>query len=520
MKSISLLFILSLYFKVAHTQIPLEAASLEDASIDAYYFNSENLPKVYGKIHNLSAEEIKTLKIDYTLVTPFEYFQKTKRCTMNEDGAFNLELEHAFPYQQIWLSVGNLVYTSLLANKNLEIEIDASVIKSNNKKTYFIGPGLQFSGQDGSMNTYVNSHTNFRRNEQQEISQKIKRFLHGEPLEAAHFFKKLDSLYSELFAIDHEFIKENNSDFAWLIINQRQSKYYGDLCVSHWGQNMQGDLFDRVKNHEAYTISNESMNFYDYYFSYLIALVNRNRSENNLPEDTKAETLQTIQLLDSLHPQAKSDFLKMKFSSMDVEEKNTMLQTALSYMRTAWCKEALRKEHSITEEKIGKIQNILKESKPLHETQIGISIMEMPFGAKLYQVDTGSAKDLLSNLRSSFQDKALFIDFWATWCGPCIKEFPYSAKLKEGTKHHPIEFIYLCTSNSSSMEKWRSKIAEYKLSGTHVFVEEGIENELMDLFSLSGFPSYLLIDSKGNKKEGYIRPSIMSSESLIKLIEN
>jgi thiol-disulfide isomerase/thioredoxin len=520
MKNICLISMLFIFIDIAHSQIPENVIAIEDPAFNQYYYNKENIPKVHGKIINLNDKEIRDLKIDYTLVTPFEPFQKKKHCSLNSDGTFDLELDHAFPYQQIWLSVGDLVYTGLFANKNLQIKIDASIINSTQNRTEFIGPGLQFGGEDGPLNVYANSHTLFKYIEQNEIGKQIQRLLAYEPLESPLVMKKFDSLYAELFALDQEFVKENPSDFSWVIFNQRQSDYLGELCVKHWNKAMPNELLEKVKKHKSYTISNEGMLFYTYYFTYVNELVKRNRTLNKMPDDVELETLQTIQMLDSLHLPSKSDFLKMKFSSIDLKEKNIMLQTALSRISTNWCRDALMKEQVVTKEKLGNIQNILNESTILTDPQLGVPVMEMPFGAKLYKVDTGSAKDLLSNLRSYFKDKAIYIDFWATWCAPCIAEFPYSIKLKEATREHPIEFVYLCTSNSSSLEKWKSSIAEYKLSGTHIFVEQSIENELMDNFSLSSFPSYLFIDKNGNNKQGYLRPSILDAESFIKLIGN
>ncbi len=520
MKTIHLLIALLLFSSRAISQIPSGVISLEDAAFNPYYFNKENIPKVHGKVLNLTEKEIAELKVNYTLVTPLESYQQKKTCSLNSDGTFDLELDYAFPYQQIWLSVGDLFYSGIYANKDLSIEIDASVIKTNGKMTYLIGPGIRFSGTDGFLNESTNSHTLFKRNDQQAIIQKIQALVINQPANYNLFIKTYDSLFTLLNDLDLEYFQQHPSSFSWIISNQRKSEYLGNLCMLHLNQPMNPELFERVKNHKGYTVSNEDMLFYNYYFYYLDAMTKRKRTLQNAPDDLVAETLQTLKLLDSLHTPSKSDFLKIKFSSMDPEEHKVILQTALTEIKTDWCTEVVQQEFEKTQEKLAAIHNILGESKSLRDKNLGEPILEMPFGAKLYQVNSGNAKNLLSMLRSSFTNKALFVDFWATWCGPCISEFPYSKKLKEATKDQPIEFVYLCTSNSSNLEKWKSKIAEYKLSGIHIFVEESIENELMDLFSFSGFPSYLFIDTQGENKPGYYRPSMMDPEMLIKLIEN
>jgi thiol-disulfide isomerase/thioredoxin len=46
--------------------------------------------------------------------------------------------------------------------------------------------------------------------------------------------------------------------------------------------------------------------------------------------------------------------------------------------------------------------------------------MEMPFGVKLYKNPYIKAQELLDNIKSLCKGKAIFIDFWSTWCSSCI----------------------------------------------------------------------------------------------------
>ncbi len=97
---------------------------------------------------------------------------------------------------------------------------------------------------------------------------------------------------------------------------------------------------------------------------------------------------------------------------------------------------------------------------------------------------------------------------------------PYSKKLSDESKDLPVEFIYLCTSDGSDMEKWKLRIVEEKLSGYHIFVEEKLNTALMNLLSLSGYPSYLLINKRGEYKAEIIsRPSTLDRGKLLELIK-
>ena len=55
----------------------------------------------------------------------------------------------------------------------------------------------------------------------------------------------------------------------------------------------------------------------------------------------------------------------------------------------------------------------------------------------------------------------MLIIFWATWCKPCIKEFPYENKLVEKYKDQPVEIFNICI--DSEEEKWKSYLDKYDL---------------------------------------------------------
>ena len=493
--------------------------SIEDKGFNSYFLNKDNMPHVKGKIINLTPTEISKTKIEYIIVTPFKQLQVQKNCLLNTDGSFEFELEYAFPYQQIWITVDSLFYTGVYANSDLFVELDAAVLKKQ-KEVEFNGPGVKFLGHDGALNVYTNNHILFKRKEQLEIGNAIQGILPTARTDYNSFIKKYDSIYSVLYKLDDEYIRKNPSEFSWLLINERQSNYLADLCYVHWGKQMPPELFEMVKNHKAYATSNEGMLFYNYLVAYLKTITANKLAANKVSYNPVEGAIQTIGMFDSLFSQSKSDFFKIKFSSGDPKDQKLIMETVLPYIKTEWCKTAIKKEYSKTLKKLAEINKILDESKSVVSGyQLGQPIAELSFGAQLYRVDSTNVDTLISMIKHSFKNKALLIDFWATWCSPCIAEFPYSKKLNDDTKDLPVEFIYLCTSDGSDLEKWKSKIAEYKLSGTHIFIEKSIESRLMSLFSVSGYPSYLFINSKGEYKPNLnIRPSQLNKDKLAELV--
>ena len=228
---------------------------------------------------------------------------------------------------------------------------------------------------------------------------------------------------------------------------------------------------------------------------------------------------ETINYLDSIFISSKADLLKLKMSSRDAKEKDMIYKTVLKTTKTKWCEQIISEEHKKNADRLSLLEVLLKKEKQKLNTNMLEPIEQLPFGAKLYKIDSINAEDVLSNLKTKFKGKALVLDFWATWCSPCIQEMHYSKKMNEKTKDHPVEFVYLCTSNGSDLALWKTKISNLKLNGTHLFVESTIIKELMKLFSFNGFPSYAFIDTEGKYIPGAItRMSNLDKEELIKFI--
>ncbi len=117
----------------------------------------------------------------------------------------------------------------------------------------------------------------------------------------------------------------------------------------------------------------------------------------------------------------------------------------------------------------------------------------------------GAGRDAPSfNLRSldgrmvsseNLKGKTLYIDFWATWCAPCISELPKSQKLKSQLIGTNIEFVYI--SVDDDLASWRSFIDRRRLTGIHLIIPEGFKSQLAKDYNLTAVPRYMIIDKHG-----------------------
>lgn len=58
---------------------------------------------------------------------------------------------------------------------------------------------------------------------------------------------------------------------------------------------------------------------------------------------------------------------------------------------------------------------------------------------------------------STYGDSAIFVNFWATWCGPCIKEMPSLENLQTALKDEPIIFLYASSEPKNKIRKFAER---------------------------------------------------------------
>jgi thiol-disulfide isomerase/thioredoxin len=113
-------------------------------------------------------------------------------------------------------------------------------------------------------------------------------------------------------------------------------------------------------------------------------------------------------------------------------------------------------------------------------------------------------------LLGHFKDKDVFIDVWATWCGPCKEEFKYSKELKEFLDKSDAEMLFISTDKDEVDEQWKTMIKYYNLDGWHVRVNKNLLQDMLNKFwDGKGYaiPRYILV-SKGKVVNGdMMRPT-------------
>ena len=108
-----------------------------------------------------------------------------------------------------------------------------------------------------------------------------------------------------------------------------------------------------------------------------------------------------------------------------------------------------------------------------------------------------SGEDLNGNRVQStdFRGKYLYVDVWATWCGPCVYEVPFLKKLE--ADYHDRNIVFLSYSIDEDKDAWLKYVPEHQLSGVHLRGERGWQSKLCKDYKVSGVPTFLFFDPEG-----------------------
>ncbi|WP_027137603.1 TlpA family protein disulfide reductase [Gaetbulibacter saemankumensis] len=127
---------------------------------------------------------------------------------------------------------------------------------------------------------------------------------------------------------------------------------------------------------------------------------------------------------------------------------------------------------------------------------------------------------------ADLKGKYVYVDVWATWCGPCKAEIPSLKKLEEAYHGKNIHFVSMSVDDDRShggswdkaREDWKAMVADKELSGIQIFAPKGWQSEFVQNYRIKGIPRFILIDPNGN----IVTPDAPrpSSDKLIELFDS
>lgn len=130
------------------------------------------------------------------------------------------------------------------------------------------------------------------------------------------------------------------------------------------------------------------------------------------------------------------------------------------------------------------LENSFKKYKKLSESH------KISSNSQIKKTD-GGLKEILND----FKGALLYVDLWASWCGPCVKEMPASKELQKKFKDKDVKFLFI--SIDEDEDCWKKAISLYEIPGIHYRLDKEKRSDLVDKLISKGVPHYLIVGRDG-----------------------
>jgi thiol-disulfide isomerase/thioredoxin len=100
---------------------------------------------------------------------------------------------------------------------------------------------------------------------------------------------------------------------------------------------------------------------------------------------------------------------------------------------------------------------------------------------------------------SDFEGKVVILDFWATWCGPCIHSFPEMQELVTQFENKDVEFLFIDVFERNEPEETKKKVVEFLEENNYTFnVLFDYKDDVAAKYKVNAIPTRIAIDKNGD----------------------
>lgn len=98
---------------------------------------------------------------------------------------------------------------------------------------------------------------------------------------------------------------------------------------------------------------------------------------------------------------------------------------------------------------------------------------------------------------SDFKGKVVYLDVWATWCGPCMKEVPHLNKLeKELHSNKGIVFMSVSIDEEKDKQQWLRMVKDREMGGVQLFASG--RSKITNDYKITKIPRFMIFNRNGN----------------------
>ncbi|MCO6147889.1 TlpA disulfide reductase family protein [Flavobacterium sp. NRK1] len=98
---------------------------------------------------------------------------------------------------------------------------------------------------------------------------------------------------------------------------------------------------------------------------------------------------------------------------------------------------------------------------------------------------------------AELKGKYVYIDIWATWCGPCRQQIPFLQKIEDKYHGKKIEFVSISVDKEKDHEKWQKMVTDKSLGGLQLFADKDWNSAFIQAYNINSIPRFILIGPDG-----------------------
>jgi thiol-disulfide isomerase/thioredoxin len=125
-----------------------------------------------------------------------------------------------------------------------------------------------------------------------------------------------------------------------------------------------------------------------------------------------------------------------------------------------------------------------------------VSGEEKPLAADKVQVVEVDAAGFQAEL-AKHKGKVVFVDFWATYCAPCIKRFPHTVALQKEFGEKGLVVISFSIDDLEDLDGVKAFLAKQNARFPHLITKFGIGQETAQAFDVTAVPDFRIYDRQG-----------------------
>ena len=114
---------------------------------------------------------------------------------------------------------------------------------------------------------------------------------------------------------------------------------------------------------------------------------------------------------------------------------------------------------------------------------------------------------------NSLKGKTIYLNFWASWCQPCVRKMLELKDLEGELKNSNVEFVHISFDRDEST--WASTIRSFNFKGIHALATDGVNSELAKAYGVRAIPQYFIINKEGKFAP---KPTTHSVDELKKIL--